>query len=108
MTAQSLPDERIRFSLGPDGGRRSVAGENRNLIAERIELLLDPAKQKIAISPGQVPTPNPADKQNIPANQKFGFPPDKAEASRAMSRHFQHFHFETEKIASRGRLDQEI
>ena len=85
-----------------------MARQDRDFIAQRIKLLLDAAKEQIAIAPRQIPAPHSTCEQNISANEELILPQQEAETARAMAGHFQHLHLEAEKIAGRGLFDQEI
>src|SRR5437588_6225647 len=65
-------------------------------------------EEQVAIALWQIPAADAAREQNIAADQQIIFSRKKAEASRTMPGHFEHLHFEAEKIAGRRRFDQEI
>ena len=103
-----LLHERIRAALHPNRRRRTVTGQDGDVVAEREKFLPDPVKQQIAIATGQIPSADAAGEQNVAADQQFIFSGKETKTARAMTRNFQNFHFEPEEIAGGSRFDQEI
>ena len=85
-----------------------MARQNRDFIAERIKLLLDSPKEKVAVATRQIPTPDSTGEQDISADEERIFPRKKTEASRAMPGHFDYFHFDPEEILCGSGRDQKI
>jgi len=85
-----------------------MARQHDDIVAQRIELFFYSLKEQIAIATRQIPATNSARKQNVAADQQFVFSRKETQAARAMTRHFQDFHLQSEKIADRRGSDQEI
>ena len=66
-----LLHERIFAPLGPDCRCWPVPWKHRNVVAERIKFLPDPAKQQVAVASGQIPATDSAREQNIASDQQF-------------------------------------
>src|SRR5205807_9207758 len=68
----------------------------------------DPAEQKNDISARQIPTSDAAGKKHVAADEEFIFAREETKAARAMPRHFEDLHLESEKISGRCFFDHEI
>ena len=84
----TLSHEGIRSSLGADCRRGSVTRQHGDVVAERIEFLLDPAKQQVAVATRQIPAADSAREKDIAADQQLLFLRIKTDAAWTMSRHF--------------------
>ena len=85
-----------------------MTGKDGHVVAEREYFLFDPFEQKIGISAGQIPAADAAGKKHIAADEQLIFVREKAKAARTVTRHFEHVHFQTEKISRRDFFDEEI
>src|SRR6266446_9044038 len=102
---KKLSHEGIRPPLSADRGRRPVTRQDRDVVAERIELLLEPAKQEIAVAPRQIPAADTACEKDVAADEQLFLRRIKTEAAGAMAGHFQDLQLKPEKIAGRRCLN---
>ena len=83
-----------------------MAGQDRYIVAKRVEFVLDPAKQQVAIAARQIPAADPAGEKHISSDHEFILAQIEAETARTMAWHLEHLHFTPQEIACRCRLDK--
>jgi hypothetical protein len=85
-----------------------VAGQHRDIVAERKQFLPDPVYEQIDISARQIASADAAGKKNVAANQQFVGARKETETARTMAGNVQNLKFCAEKISVWRFFDQKI
>ena len=76
---------RIRPPLDADFRRGAVAGEHGDVVAEREDFFADAAEEQFAIPAGQIPAPDAAREEHVPAEKNAIFFRQKTQAAGAVA-----------------------
>ena len=80
-----------------------MAWQNRDVVAERVELRLNSAEEQIAIAARQIPAPDAAGEKHVTAYEELSFSREETKTARRVPRHVQHFELAPEEVALRRR-----